>query len=62
MNATRFKLKQDEDCHWYLIIDNNEELFVRLLEEEDYDTFGECFGDCRVDGPHNLTFTDPREE
>lgn len=72
----RYKLKQDENSHWYLILADSEKLFVRLLEDmenfytneewgaaqESEETFEECFGDCRIDGPHNLTFTDPLEE
>lgn len=62
--SDRYCLKQDDDCHWYLIpvlrLQNFEEWLAAGPYYEDYE--GEEFDSCRIDGPHRLTFTDPKEE
>jgi len=44
-------LKQDENCHWYLIELEDKDLFTNLLEQEETDDdseFESKFGDKRL--------------
>ena len=62
----RYCLVQDEDCYWYLIPAQDRKLFMALCDEsygtDNFDDFDDRFGNLRVDGPHSLTFTDPKED
>jgi len=61
--SVRYYLMQDEDSHWYLVPQDREDEFNTLSENEDeWEAFEDEFGGCRIDGPHRLTFTDPRED
>jgi hypothetical protein len=62
----RFRLNQDQDCHWYLIPDDEKllGLFNELNEAEEgwADDRWQQFEDMRIDGYHRLTFENPAEE
>lgn len=57
----RWCLVQDNDCHWYLIREEQREEFNKWVSfSDDHAAWnGEMFGECRVDGPHNITFAAP---
>lgn len=57
----RWCLVQDDDTHWYLIpADDREEFFKWVSFSDDHAGWrGTFFDDCRIDGPHVLTFTAP---
>lgn len=65
MDNVRYCVVQDDDSHWYLIAADLRQQFDKCLdrcEESDvYDEFEKRYGDCRISGPHNLTFTNPLE-
>lgn len=56
--TARYKLIQDNDCHWYLITVEQEKLFNELLS--DWEKFEDADFK-RVDGPHAVSFVDPKE-
>jgi hypothetical protein len=58
----RYRMVQDDDCHWYLIPANRSFEFDTWRESDDYQAGIEPDWAHRIDGPHRLTFTDPREE
>lgn len=60
--SKRWKLKQDDDCHWYLIKQDDDRLFDALVTSEDECEFERIFGGMRTSGPHALTFERPMEE
>ena len=60
--SIRYCLEQDNDAHWYLIpaakrAEWNAFLEIPSDDERSWDvpTYAEI-----IDGPHNLTFTDPK--
>jgi hypothetical protein len=60
----RYFVGQDNDCHWYLI---PVELYDKYsawidMDPKDPASWEEPEGIERIDGPHRLTFTDPRED
>lgn len=63
--SQKYILKQDEDCHWYLIrikdVDKFDSLCEYAYSEDDFEGFERMFSECRINGPHDLTFTDPRD-
>lgn len=61
---TRFKFKQDQDCHWYLIPEELSSLFTQLEENGEADCFAEFdnkFDKYRCDHPSNFTFENVKE-
>lgn len=60
----RYMFKQDNDCHWYLVPEEECLSFDDIINT-DYESWtpaGEAWVDSfRIDGPHNMTFTDPKE-
>lgn len=63
----RFRLVQDDSCHWYAIpADKRQEfdLWVEACEGDDYDTYiSEDFEEFRLGmHPSNHTFTDLKED
>ena len=65
MSKDRYCISQDGDGHWYLIPDFEREFFEDMIECED-DEITEAgwtwLANHSIDGPHRLTFTDPKEE
>lgn len=59
----RYILKQDEDSHWYLIPMECETDFETTCSEayrnDEFDDFESKFGEMRINGPHDLSFTNP---
>ena len=43
-----YKLKQDDDCHWYLIPIELEEKFILLNVDKNWEEFGEMFDQFRI--------------
>lgn len=59
----RYKFRQDDDCHWYLIPEGLSALFVQMEENGEadcYASFNDRFGEYRCDSPCNFTFVDPQ--
>lgn len=55
---TQFCLVQDDDCHWYIIADDDRELFetwVAFSQIAD-DYYGPDFTDHCINSPHDVTF------
>lgn len=54
----RYRLIQDDAGHWYVIRKDQEREFAAWLEWEsdDDDELTAHFDQCRVDGPHSVTF------
>lgn len=59
----RYKLKTDQDSHWYLVPVEREAEFESLCEDayakDEYETFCQAFDGLRISGPYSLTFVDP---
>ena len=59
----RYCLLLDNDCHWYLVPSARKSEFDTLLGKADtddkWDQFENTFGSMRINGPHDLTFTQP---
>lgn len=62
----RYCLVRDDDSHWYLIPQKLKSSFEVLEAEanavDDYEFFNKTFEKYRSNGPHCITFTDPKEE
>jgi hypothetical protein len=55
-----YKLKQDDDCHWYMIREEHEMLFNGLITQGMHDTFNSIFSKYRLQGgPETLRFVEP---
>lgn len=65
MAKQRYRLTKDDDGHTYLVPAERAEEFGELCDEayanDDFTAFENKFGKYRIDGAHNLTFTDPRD-
>lgn len=61
----RYLLKRDEDSHWYLIELGRETEFetkcAEAYKSDDFSEFEDAFGEDRINGPHDLSFCDPRD-
>lgn len=61
----RYVLERDEDSHWYLIPIDKQTEFQTLCsdacESDDFDAFELEFGSMRINGPQDLSFTNPRD-
>ena len=60
----RFMMKQDNDCHWYLVPVEHCKLFDEMMEIDwgEWTPAGEqLIESMRIDGPELLTFTDPQK-
>lgn len=62
--SPRYRMIQDEECHWYVIRVGQVEEFNlwqdAMAECEKWDSFD--FNDVRVNGPHTVTFPEWKEE
>lgn len=62
--AVRYRMIQDEECHWYVIRVGQVEEFNQwqdaMADCEKWDGFD--FNDVRVNGPHTVTFREWKEE
>ena len=58
----RFRLESDGDGHWYLIPPEKQSEWSTWMDSKDFELGVEPDWARRIDGPHRLTFTDPREE
>lgn len=60
----RYRMIQDEECHWYVIrvgqIEEFNQWHDAMAECEKWDGFD--FNDVRVNGPHTVTFPEWKEE
>ena len=63
--SQRYILKQDEDSHWYLIRIKDEDEFDSLssyaYSEDDFEEFERMFSQCRINGPQDLSFIEPKD-
>ncbi len=61
--SERFFLSQDNSSHWYLVPVSQDILWEqwRNIPEDDERSWVEPEFAKRIDGPHRLTFTDPKE-
>lgn len=66
---TRWCFVEDDDCHWYLIPVYEKRSFEDLMNiicSAHYynllDRFDDRYGKFRHDGPHVLSFIDPRDD
>ena len=50
------KLKQDNDCHWYVIPVSLEEAFDYMMFNRSDEEFEEVFEDYRIDNPSRIVF------
>lgn len=57
----RWRIKSDDDGHYYLIPADREDDWWAWVQAPDADPEGPPWAR-RIDGPHRLTFSDPREE
>lgn len=60
--ATRYRLAQDDSCHWYLIPADRQKDWWDWMESEDAKLGVEPEWAKRIDGWSLLTFTDPQED
>lgn len=58
-----YRLIDDDDGHWYVILVSEEKAFQKWLDAGPYWTKykGKDFNECRVDGPHRVVFDSWRE-
>lgn len=65
VRCTRYCTVKDDDGHTFLIPHSMREDFLKMLEvateKDDYADFCAKYDCRRIDGAHNLTFTDPRD-
>jgi len=61
----RYRFLQDNDCHWYLIPEEQAQVFEQwsaLTDDNDKEFRDYRFEDRRISGPvEAFTFTDPKE-
>lgn len=57
--TSRYRVESDDDGHYYLIPADKQSEFLAWI---DSGSDAEPTWARRIDGPHRLTFTDPREE
>lgn len=60
----KYMLKQDDDCHWYLVPESEWLSFDDLMtvDPEDLTADGEAYLDSMsIDGPHRIAFICPEE-
>lgn len=62
MNPRRYRLAQDDSCHWYLIPADRQKDWWDWMESEDAKLGVEPEWAKRIDGWSLLTFTDPQED
>ena len=57
----KYRFVQDDDCHWYLIMADDYELFCIWVKDSPYwDEYkGPCFDENRCDSPECYTFDNP---
>ena len=63
--ANRYMIAQDDDCHWYMFTTDEKQVFDDLMycDWDEITPDGEAWLDKRrIDGPHCLTFENPKEE
>lgn len=66
IEAPRYRLVRDDDAHWYLIPEGDEEQFRKWVDytvaEEQEHYIGPDYDDCRINGsPSRVTFLDPKQ-
>jgi hypothetical protein len=60
--TARYRVESDGDGHYYLIPADKQSEFFAWMDSKDFELGVEPDWAKRIDGPHRLTFTDPREE
>jgi hypothetical protein len=59
----RYILKQDDDCHWYLLKESEEAEFDQWIEAtwSNWEFYqGKDFDNNRIDHPSSISFENPR--
>lgn len=62
--SVRYRMIQDESCHWYVIRTDQVQEFEQWQDamSECIDRDGFDFNEVRVNGPHDVTFPEWKEE
>lgn len=60
--TARYRVESDGDGHHYLIPADKQSEWMAWMDSEAFENDDVPDWARRIDGPHRLTFTDPREE